>query len=166
MHTPCRIVTYNWLLTAIPPAQTVCPVYSVHIIKLQLTIDRHPTSPDSLPSVLSTYYQITIDYWPPFHQPRQSVQCTQYILSNSAVAIPWSQTVVAPLRQFLISSQSPNQHLLQSKVSCIRVRAMKAYRGRRGAHEIGGWVILRAGVDVFWRRENLLPLPRFEPPTA
>ena len=44
--------------TVITPANA----HSLQDCHLQLTIDRHPTSPDSLPSVLSTYYQITIDY--------------------------------------------------------------------------------------------------------
>jgi hypothetical protein len=33
---------------------------------------------------------------------------------------------------------------------------MKAYRGRRGTHKIEGWVILRAGMDVFLEKRKSL----------
>jgi hypothetical protein len=71
------------------------------------------------------------------------------VLPNSAVSVPSSQTVAALFRQFLISSKSLNQHLLQNKGRCAPLQALKEYRGRRGTHEIGGWVILSAGVDFF-----------------
>jgi hypothetical protein len=59
-----------------------------------------------------------------------------------------------------------NLNIYSRKRRDVNITLRPIYTIKNPLHPFGGWVVPRTGMNNFWRRDNLLQLPGFEPRTV